>query len=168
MPLVCPFWSDYVKSIEICPSVDGGAAYFLGSNWDGAAPYFLDGVYGGVSTGGIWSSPSDGSYPSAYSGTPTEVWATSVAPPSFSPWNYGVVVKFFDSVAASGISWSANLVSGVGPLVFDTPSTSLDMAYLRFTMPAQSLAETVVNVIDFTPDGGSPIRLHLKRHTELS
>ena len=167
MPLVCPFWSDYVKSIEICPSVDGGTAYFLESNWDGAAPYFLDEPRFTPSCGGIWSSSFDDSYQSAYSGTPTEVWARTSLPPG-GYFEFAMVARFFGSIAAAGISWTMTKISGPGALTDQGILTSFDMAYLRFALPAIAVEGIYVDVIDFTPDGGTPIRLHLKRVIELS
>ena len=167
MPLVCPFWSDYVKSIEVCPSVTGGSAYFLEANWDGAAPYFVeDGRFTPI-LGGIWPSPSDPSPPSAFVGTPSEVWGITNGAAGI-PYNAGLVVKFFDSVAAEGISWTMTHVSGIATFTEVGVTTNLDMAFLRFNLNGLPGEGEFIEVFDFTPLGGATLRLNLKRSTFLS
>ena len=79
-----------------------------------------------------------------------------------------MVARFFGSIAAAGISWTMTKISGPGALTDQGILTSFDMAYLRFALPAIAVEGIYVDVIDFTPDGGTPIRLHLKRVIELS
>lgn len=168
MPLVCPFWSDYVKSVEVCPSVDGGTAYFLEENWDGAAQYIFSLTHYAIPCGGPWASDANDSAPSAYSGTPIEVWASTNPIPGGPTGDYAILAKFFGSTAAAGINWTVNQISGPGALTYAGVDTSLDMALVQYSLPSIDVAGVYINVIDFTPDGGAPIRLHLKRVIELS
>ena len=167
MPLVCPFWSDYVKSVEVCPSVVGGTAYFLQDNWDGSAPFFVEFGRFTPLLGGIWPSPSDPSPPSAFVGTPSEVWGITNASPGI-PYQIGLVVKFFGSVAAAGIPWTMTQVSGIADFTEVGVATYLDMAYLRFDMDPLATEGEFIEVIDFTPLGGATLRLNLKRSSFLS
>lgn len=167
MPLVCPFWSDYVKSIEVCPSVVGGEAHFIGDNWDGSAPYFYEmGRYSPL-IGGPWVEADPMSPPSAFSGTPSEVWGTFN---SFPPVDFtvGIVVRFFGSVAAEGIPWTMENISGSSTFTNQGVDTLLDLAYLKFHITAAPGEGEYINVIEFTPLGGTPLTLNLMLSSVLS
>ena len=154
MPLVCPFWANYVKAVELCQDAVGATAYFLERNWDGVEIIVPNLTHESLLVGSGFTGP-DEPILTPYSGTPTEVYAGTWSGLGF-PFAISVAVlaKMNDGVDASTVSWTMNQVSGSTSISLDLVDTYLDNALLCFSYDIPGSLGPHNNVLDFTPTSG--------------
>lgn len=171
MALICPFWTNYVKTVEACPSIDF-TAFWVDEDHDTLFPAIdIDRI------GTAWSPPTGLVYPQPYAGPSSTGWVTGVGPYTGEGVNVTLHVIVDAGPGAALVSWEfvgANEFGEVvnGSLIFgglssvSTVGSKSVLEFIAISSFPDGPDEPRVGEFQVTPSisgtPGAPLTLHVR------